>query len=225
MLARLGRALADYHHRTIHVPRVQRIVDALAEQIGQAESLLDVGCGDGTMAHSLAAAVGAQRVEGVDTAVRAAVAIEAVPYDGRRLPFASRSFEIVMLSDVLHHAERPDAVLRESLRVARRAVALKDHLCLGRLSRLVLLAMDRVGNAPTGVTVRGAYLSLPEWIELVGAAGGRLVSIRWPLRIHDLPWRLVTRSEHQFCALIEPLGSTLTPPTGGSNQQEARGGY
>jgi len=51
--------------------------------------------------------------------------------------------------------------------------------------------------------VRGTYLSLEQWFELAERAGGRIAAMRWPLRIHDLPWRLLTRSELQFAARIE----------------------
>jgi SAM-dependent methyltransferase len=204
MLGRMGRALGDYHHRTIHVPRVARIAAVLAEQLGQADSLLDVGSGDGSLAAALGTCLGAGRAEGVDVLVREPAAVPTRAYDGRRLPFADRSFEVVLLSDVLHHAAEPARVLQESLRVAARVVALKDHLRFGAWSSLVLLAMDHVGNAAPGVAVRGRYWNLSEWFELVDQAGGRLTSLRWPVRVHDLPWRIVTRSAYQFTALVEP---------------------
>ena len=63
--------------------------------------------------------------------------------------------------------------------------------------------MDQIGNAAAEVPVRGRYFALNEWFELARRAGGRLTVMHWPLEIHDLPWRVVTRSELQFAALIE----------------------
>jgi ubiquinone/menaquinone biosynthesis C-methylase UbiE len=209
-MAPLGRsllkALTDYHHRTIHVPRVRRVAQALAPLIaeaGGARSVLDVGCGDGSIAARVGRAVGAERVVGLDVALRDELAIEAFAYDGGVLPFADQSFDVVLLADVLHHAENPLALMRESLRVASVGVALKDHLAFGALSTRLLELMDRVGNYAAAVPVTGRYLALEEWFELVQRAGGRLTVMRWPLRIHDLPWRLVTRSELQFAAFVE----------------------
>ncbi len=209
-MAPLGRsllkALTDYHHRTIHVPRVRRLAQALTPLIaeaGGARSLLDVGCGDGTIAARVGQAVGAERVVGLDVALRDELAIEAFAYDGGLLPFADQSFDVVLLTDVLHHADHPLALLRESLRVASLGVVLKDHLAFGALSSRLLELMDRVGNCAASVPVTGRYLALDEWFDLVRQAGGRLTVMRWPLRIHDLPWRLLTRSELQFAALIE----------------------
>jgi len=209
-MAPLGRSLVkvltDVHHRTIHVPRVRRVAQALAPliaQAGGARSLLDVGCGDGSIAARVGQAVGAERVVGLDVALRDDSAIEAFAYDGGLLPFADQSFDVVLLADVLHHAENPLGLLRECLRVARVGVAIKDHLAFGALSSRLLELMDQVGNYAAAVPVTGRYLALDEWFELVRHAGGRLTVMHWPLRIHDLPWRLVTRSELQFAALVE----------------------
>ena len=202
----IERALFGWHHRAVHVPRVRRVAGALARAIGGAESVLDVGCGDGTVARHVAAAVGATRVAGVDVKVRPDVAIEVTAYDGLHLPFEDDAFEAVLIADVLHHCVEPLAVLREALRVARRVVAVKDHFRFGAISNGILYAMDRVGNAAPGVHVTGTYFSPSEWIELVHAAGGHVARLEWPLQIHDYPFRLVTGDELQFAAAVLPLG-------------------
>lgn len=211
MLARIGRSLAAYHHRTISIPRVERIAGVLSEQIGEAASLLDVGCGDGRLGAAVGRSVGAAELRGIDVGLPLTTRIEASHYDGTELPFADRQFEVVLLGDVLHHAAAPAELLAECLRVAARTVALKDHLRFGPLSSAVLRAMDHVGNAASGVTVRGRYLSLPEWLELFSSAGAEVISLRWPVVVHDLPWRLVTRSAYQFTALLAPPASQGRP--------------
>ena len=205
------RALAPLfaaHHALVHVPRVRRVARALGAQIGRAGSLLDVGCGDGTVALAIAEIVGATRVAGVDVKVRPGVAVEVSAYDGVTLPFPDRSFDAVTISDVLHHCEDPRAVLREALRVAGEVVAIKDHFRFGPVSEMVLLWMDRVGNAAPGVDVRGTYFSPGEWSAMVAACGGRFAGLDWPLQIHDYPFRLVTRDELQFAARIERARSS-----------------
>jgi SAM-dependent methyltransferase len=199
----LKRAMYAVHHRRIHVPRVERVARALAGQIGHARSLLDIGCGDGTVARTIAERVGAQRVAGADVKVRPEVAIEVVHYDGLHLPFPDGAFEAVILSDVLHHCHDPRAVLREALRVASRVVALKDHFRFGPVSDKILLWMDIVGNAAPAVEVRGTYFSPREWTSLVDDAGGRFAGLTWPLQIHSFPFRLITGDRIQFAASIE----------------------
>ena len=199
-----GRALSAYHHRAIHLPRVRRVQQALGDLIaagGGADSLLDVGCGDGTIALAVAHRLGSRRIVGVDTQLRE----QAHCYDGGSLPFESKSFDVVLLADVLHHAHDPLGLLAECLRVSRRCVALKDHFAFGFWSDRLLWAMDVVGNASAGVEVTGRYLPPQAWVELVNHAGGRIAQLHWPLRIHDLPWRTLTRSSLQFAARIEPI--------------------
>jgi SAM-dependent methyltransferase len=204
------RALLDLHHRRVRLPRAARVATALAAQIGRAEAVLDVGCDDGRVLCEVAARVGARRVVGVDVHVNAAArerGIEVVPYDGEALPFPDRSFDAVLLADVLHHCAHPQAVLREALRVARRVVAVKDHFEFGPVSHALLEVMDRVGNAAHEVAVRATYFTPGDFSRLVERAGGRVRGLWWPLRIHDLPFRLVTQDRLQFAARIEPLSS------------------
>jgi SAM-dependent methyltransferase len=203
-----ARALFALHHRAIHLPRVERVTRSLAAQVGRAGSLLDIGCGDGSVAAGIGAAVGATRLAGVDVLVRPETAIPVTPYDGEHLPFADGAFEAVVISDVLHHCEHPAIVLSEALRVASRVVAIKDHFRFDRLSGAILLAMDQVGNAGPGVLVRGTYFTGGEFAALVHDAGGRVTGLEWPLRIHDLPWRLITQDRLQFTAKIEHLGTS-----------------
>ena len=200
----IGRLLIDYHHRTIHLPRTRRVAGALANLIrSEVRSVLDVGAGDGRVAAEIGRRIDATEVRGIDIAARPDAAIDIAVYDGVHLPYPDRSFDAVVLSDVLHHSPDPEALLRECLRVARRCVLVKDHLAFGPLSQKLLWLMDVAGNHATQVAVRGTYLSLEQWFELAERAGGRIAAMRWPLRIHDLPWRLLTRSELQFAARIE----------------------
>ena len=209
----LHEAFFAFHHRAMHVPRVQRIARSLSAQIGRARSLLDVGCGDGTVARDVATRVGAERVRGVDVKVRPGTSIEVLSYDGVHLPFDDGAFEAVILADVLHHAKDPGAVLRESLRVASRVVAVKDHFQFGWASQKILLFMDVVGNAGPAVEVRGTYFTPASFIDLVTAAGGRITALQWPLQIHDYPWRIVTRDALQFAARVESTSEKSTAPS------------
>ena len=47
-------------------------------------------------------------------------------WDGQRLPYADRTFDLALLLTVLHHCPDPDAVLREAFRVAPTVVVIED---------------------------------------------------------------------------------------------------
>jgi 2-polyprenyl-3-methyl-5-hydroxy-6-metoxy-1,4-benzoquinol methylase len=197
------RAIFELHHHAIHVPRVERIARGMAElaegAIG-AGTMLDIGCGNGLLARRIAELAHADTVRGVDVMVRDETSVPVSHYDGEHLPFEAASFDVITICDVLHHAAKPLAVVKDAIRVLRPGgrIIIKDHFRLGSVSNAVLLAMDMLGNYSTGVLVRGTYLSPSQWVDLVADAGGVLDKLVWPFDVHALPWRLVTRSEYQF---------------------------
>jgi ubiquinone/menaquinone biosynthesis C-methylase UbiE len=119
-----------------------------------ASSVLDVGCGTGRGIKHFAAAhpdVRVVGVEPVDALIKQAVvtgvdASSIVLGHGEQLPFPDKSFDVVCEFGVLHHVRRPNDVVREMLRVARRGVFLSDTNRFGHGStgsRLAKLALAR----------------------------------------------------------------------------------
>lgn len=205
MLKTLKDGFLAYHHRTSRGPQGERVVASLAKQLRRVDSLLDVGCGDGKNMLALAERVGASRVAGVDVVVRPTAVIQVQSYDGVHLPFPDRSFDAVSIVDVLHHCTEPLAVLKEALRVADKVLAIKDHFAFGPVTHKLLYFMDLVGNAKDGIASPGTYFEPQQWVSMIAEAGGRIESLDWPLKTHDLPWRLVGWPEVQFTARVVPV--------------------
>jgi SAM-dependent methyltransferase len=201
----IAAPLLAWHHRAVRVPRADRVAAALAEVAGgRASSVLDVGCGDGRVGRAVAQRLGATTLRGVDLLVNPGdVLAGAAIREGEPLPFADRSFEVVLLADVLHHAEDPRRLLAESLRVASRVVAIKEHVASGWASRALLLAMDMVGNAQRGVAVTGRYFGPDALRELAVSAGGVITAVRWPVHVHRPGLRRLAPSELQVAAAVE----------------------
>jgi ubiquinone/menaquinone biosynthesis C-methylase UbiE len=89
-------------------------------------SLLDVGCGPGTITRDLARAVAPARVVGLDNVeaplLEASTAAGDVDFrlgDAYALEFEDDSFDVVHAHQVLHHLTDPVAALREMRRVCR----------------------------------------------------------------------------------------------------------
>ncbi|WP_187471243.1 class I SAM-dependent methyltransferase [Luteimonas viscosa] len=83
--------------------------------------VLDVGAGSGRQAAGLAAL--GHRVSAVDIDTSAYADSACYPisiYDGRNLPFADASFDVVVSSNVLEHVQDLDALLADMSRVLRR---------------------------------------------------------------------------------------------------------
>lgn len=192
--------LKPLHRRFVQGPRAKLLTPILAELARPATTVLDVGAGDGALGRSIANALGAT-FHGLDVAPQPG-AREVERFDGQLLPFRDKSFDVVVLSDVLHHARAPELLLSEASRVAAEAVLLKDHFCFGRASGFMLLSLDSVGNRPYDVAVLGRYFSPGEWLAMFERAGLRMDRLVWPLHVHARGLRALTRSELQFAARL-----------------------
>jgi len=201
------RVASALHGRVIFGRRVLALADNLAEivPIGVA-TLLDVGCGDGTLARALRERRPAIDVVGVEIRARPHTAIPVTEFDGRRIPFPDGAFDAVMLVDVLHHAEDPHLLIAEAARVAARAVIIKDHLADAWLSHARLRMMDWVGNVGHGVPLRYEYWSRREWRDAFRSAGLREVNRREELGLYGPLFRLLFERRLHFASCFVPGG-------------------
>ena len=149
-------------------PRVLRVVQGFIRML-QIRSLLDVGTATGLGMRQLKQAVPDLLVCGVEPVsalidqgvqLGAASTISLVRASGEALPFPDASFDAVCEFAVLHHAENPAAVVKEMLRVARRAVFICDSNRFGqgsRMARLLKLALykTRLWGLYTYLRTRG----------------------------------------------------------------------
>jgi ubiquinone/menaquinone biosynthesis C-methylase UbiE len=78
--------------------------------------VLDVGCGNGFIAHHLAATMGAN-VTGIDVEATTDAPIDYLHFDGKHFPVADNSIDAVLFCYVLHHAQDVGVVIRELQRV------------------------------------------------------------------------------------------------------------
>jgi SAM-dependent methyltransferase len=195
------------HDALMYPRRVRALADHAARLIPPNALVLDVGTGDGQVAAALVTRRPDVQVRGLDVLVRATAAIDVAPFDGRVIPMADRSVDVVMLIDVLHHADDPLALLREGARVARSCIVLKDHVCDSRLARSILRFMDVVGNERHGVALPHNYWSSWQWSEAIDAL--RLARAVWRvggLGIYPLPVSLVFGGRLHVLARLDVPG-------------------
>lgn len=127
-------------------------------------SVLDVGCGTGRGLRYFLQNYPHIRVNGVEpvkSLVEQATHRNAVPPScivrarGEVLPFAENSFDASCELGVLHHVRQPAQVVREMMRVSKKAIFLSDENRFAHGTRLVRLA--KLGLYKLGI-FRGAYL-------------------------------------------------------------------
>ncbi len=234
---------ADYYNRTaeayddMHIAegdehqRALRLISAFTQDMG-VESVLDVGCGTGRAIRYFMQRHPEMRVHGVepvaglrDQAInRFGVPPSMITGDrGEALPFADQSFDIVCEFGVLHHVRRPETVIAEMLRVARKAVFISDSNRFGQGSffwRRAKLTLYRCGLwwPVNFVRTRGRGYTISEGDGLaysysvydnypqVAAWAKQMVLV--PTTPHDSPtWKmpLLTSGHVLLCAFRKPL--------------------
>jgi SAM-dependent methyltransferase len=151
------------HGRLVWDRRVEVLTEQISRRLPNGARVLDVGCGDGTIASEIMTRRPDVQITGIDVLVRPETKIEVTEFDGRTIPFGADSFDAVTFVDVLHHTDDATRLLTEAARVASSAVVIKDHLAHGFLAVPTLRAMDWVGNASHGVALPYNYWTQPQW--------------------------------------------------------------
>lgn len=130
----------------------QKFIGAMLQML-DVKSVLDVGTATGFRLHDFRSMLPEAficGVEPVEELLRVAhsndvlISGTLIRGTGQALPFPDKSFDVVSEFAVLHHVERPDLIIREMLRVARKAVLISDSNRFGQggvLARFAKLAM------------------------------------------------------------------------------------
>jgi ubiquinone/menaquinone biosynthesis C-methylase UbiE len=123
----------------------------IARLIPRGSEVLDVGCGNGFIAHHLSAMLG-KSVVGIDLGNTTDAPIDYRRYDGAQFPALAQSFDAVLLCYVLHHAQDLRLVLGEMRRVLREAglAVIYEDIPRGRWDRFICWIHDRRWRKRTG---------------------------------------------------------------------------
>jgi ubiquinone/menaquinone biosynthesis C-methylase UbiE len=135
----------------------------MLELIPQNSTVLDVGCGYGKMDLKMSEQRCDLSILGVDVLIRDKTYGNVTLFDGKNIPFPDNHFDVVMLVNVLHHANVPLDLLKESARVSRKYVLIKDHIVQGIFARQILSFMDNISNKKHGVSLPYNFLTKQQW--------------------------------------------------------------
>src|SRR6266851_4818347 len=138
--ARTAAAYDDYHVN--REPEHNIALQYISCLLGQfsIKSVLDVGCGTGRGIRQLRENRPGLRVMGLDpvaellevAATKGISRAALIRGDARALPFPDQRFDAVVELGILHHVADPETVVREMLRVAKRAVCVSDCNLFGQ---------------------------------------------------------------------------------------------
>lgn len=192
-------------HAPVYRARLRALTAEILRHLHPDDRVLDVGCGSGELGRALLEhphAPAGLRVEGLERVPRSDCAIPVASYDGGRMPYDDGAFDVVIVADVLHHDDDPDALLRECARVASRAVVVKDHQRCGPLARGRIALIDWAANAPHGVPCKFRYNTPSQWRDAASRAGLRPIVELSSMNLYPpLLNLLFGRSLHYFAVL------------------------
>jgi ubiquinone/menaquinone biosynthesis C-methylase UbiE len=161
-----------YRSNTVKKETLQT-VSLITPHVEQGTTVLDVGCGEGYVLDELLAR-GVGNVQGVDIVdIRRNKHYPFRLYDGQTLPFPDRSFDVVVLSFVLHHVpdERKLALLEEALRVSRAKVVVVEDTPSTAFDRLMNRHHGESYRRKIGSTAAFGFLTEGEWRWLFRGMG------------------------------------------------------
>ena len=161
-----------YRSRTVR-KETMHTVSLLTPHLAPGDSVLDVGCGEGYVLDELADR-GVRNVHGVDIVdIRRHKDRPFRLYDGATLPFRDRSFDLVVLSFVLHHVpnDRKLALLGEALRVSRAKVVVVEDTPSTALDRLMNRRHGEAYRRKIHSTAAFGFLTAGEWRWLFRGMG------------------------------------------------------
>ncbi len=205
------------HGAAVFNRRVRVLANSLAAKIPVGSSVLDIGCGDGTIATLIQARNPTIAIQGIEFAPRPSCRIPCRAFDGVNIPHESDSFDVCMFVDVLHHTRDLEPLLSQACRVSRRYVLIKDHLAENWLDFKTLQFMDWVGNRPHGVVLPYNYKSTYKWNRYFATAGLRVIDNETEIGLYPPPFSAIFGRKLHFIALLEkthmsnaPHATTLT---------------
>lgn len=212
----LEKAVIKSHQKLSHNNRIDYLSNLFIEILDELDlaeiSLLDIGCGDMSIAENLMESRANIKATCLDTYPLPEAYVDDskwekyVSFDGRKIPFKDNQFDLAILCDVLHHDfEYAAVILKEACRVSK-YVLVKDHFEYGMVSRQTLRLMDFIGNWGYGVSVPDRYFSKKSYQELLK----QLTAVEEvkqicpiPLYEHSFIFNLICPGKLQYVSILK----------------------
>lgn len=105
--------------------RAKKIAENIVPHIPEGSRILDIGSGSGNVAKEISLRIRADftLLDVIDWNI---IDLPFVLFDGKKIPFKDKEFDIALLIDVLHHGENEGLLVKEAMRVARKVVVLEE---------------------------------------------------------------------------------------------------
>ncbi len=191
------------HHTYVFKRRIEVISETINHLLPKVDSILDIGCGDGSISKKIIDKRGDLQITGIDIMERPMCHIEYASFDGKVIPFENNSFDAVQLIDVLHHTNDIKELMQESLSKSKKYVIIKDHIYSNRIDFLTLKFMDWIGNAPHGVEIIYNFQKEKYWINLYEELGLEIVSLERKVKLYPTLFNWIFGRKLHFVVILQ----------------------
>jgi len=144
------------------------------------DRVLDIGCGDGWVLAELATEHEVMGVDIVDLRRKELPPFGFELYDGLQVPCADGSFDVVLLTFVLHHVpnDRKPQLVREARRVTRRNVVVLEDTPRNAIDRRACNMHGRAHRKRIGTTADFGFYDQEGWEIFFDQQGLRVTTSR-----------------------------------------------
>jgi len=151
----------------LHKKRAEYIIDKVLPLINKNEKVLDIGSGSGHIGDKISKKANVQLLD-IDNFNSTKLPLRI--YDGKKIPFKDKSFDVGLILGVLHHCENQEEVIEEAKRVCKRLIII-ENIFMNQIQRLVLCFFDSMFNLPAGIKVPFTFRRDGEWRQLFSEVG------------------------------------------------------
>ena len=203
LLDAIGRGIKRRWLREQRRRKVGRAYDMaleIAHVVPRGSEVLDVGCGNGFIAHHLSAILG-EKITGIDVMAKTWAPINYRQYDGAHIPFADNSVDTVLLCYVLHHVQDVSVLLADVKRVLRPngLAVIYEDIPKTPWDRFICWTHNLQWQRRAGVCT---FRKESEWRSLFESSAFEVVQTRQLARLRNLThpvcrrFYLLTRGDH-----------------------------
>ena len=162
--AKVYEMLRNGYDRYLYPARNAYLGEYLSRFIDSGESLLDIGCAEGTIPYFISQKKDVS-VHGVDVFFKRKPLIPFTRYEGGVLPFEDKVFDCSLAVDALHHCEDITGMVKEMMRISDRII-IKDHYFQNGGGLFLLKLFDVSANKPYGINSIFNFKKWDEWVQI-----------------------------------------------------------
>ena len=147
--------------------RAKKIAEEILPCLTGAKTILDFGCGNMLICKYIFEKSNKKiKITGLDVIDLNMTDLNHVLYDGKKIPFKDKQFDVVIAIFALHHTDNPKEMLKECIRVARSKVILAEDIYQNRIEEIITKGADRIINHfALSQDIQSNFLSINEWKE------------------------------------------------------------